>query len=207
MKFKLSLFAVAGLGALIVINQATASELLDFGTTYTITGTGFTGTGSSTADFTDTVLLSATTQTFDGGTLQIIETTTPFAGGEFAEFYISTVSNTVTGPPTPPPLVADGSTSNVTFSIDLSGIKLTALAVTSPADGGYFDFTTNGSANTGITPLGVFGVGSDPNPGSIGAGGNVFVCYFPVPGGCSPSAPALTTDYTELQNSFLYNRR
>ena len=203
MKFKIALVAATGLATLIAFNPAAlASEILDFGTTYTITGTGFTGTGSSTADFTDTVLLSPATQTFDGGTLQITETTTPFAGGEFAEFYISTVSSAPTGPPTPPPLVAGGSTSTVTFSIDLSGIELTALAITSPSDAGYFDFATNGVANTGITPLGVFGVATDPNPGSIGAGGNVFVCYFPVPGGCSPSAPALTTDYSQLQYPF-----
>ena len=59
MKFKIALVAATGLATLIAFNPAAlASEILDFGTTYTITGTGFTGTGSSTADFTDTVLLS-----------------------------------------------------------------------------------------------------------------------------------------------------
>jgi hypothetical protein len=189
MKFRLALVAVAGFGALIVFDQAMASDLLNFGTTYTITGQGFTGTGSTTADFTDTVLLSPSTQTFDAGTLQITEATTRFAGGEFVEFYISTVAG---------PLVANGSTSDVTFGVNLSGIQLTAPAIFHPADF-YFGFATNGVANTGISvgttglfPL--FGVEHDPNPGSIGAGQNVFYCGSVF---CdnAPYAPSTTAGY------------
>ena len=200
MKFKFTFIAAVGFGAVIGLNEARAAELLDFGTTYTITGMGFTGTGSTTANFTDTVMLSPNAQTFDHGTLQITEHTTFLGGGtEFAEFFISTNCRHRHG--RPPPLVADGSTSNVTFSIKLSGIRLTALAITSTYDFGYFDFATNGHANTGITTssgFGLLGVEADPNPGGIGTGHDVFYCDFL----CIPGAPATTTGYNEAQGPF-----
>lgn len=89
MKFKITSVAAVGFGALIGLTEAWPAELLKSGTTYTITGMGFAGTGSPTADFTNTVKLSRKAQTFDH--LQIAEHTTFLnAHTEFAEFYIRT---------------------------------------------------------------------------------------------------------------------
>jgi hypothetical protein len=198
MKFKFILGAAAGFCACLGLGDAMSAELLKFGTTYMITGTGFTGTGSSTANFTDTVTLSSKPQTFNHGTLQITEHTTFLpAGGEFAEFYISTKPRLRH---VRPPLVANGSSSNVTFVIKLSGIQLRAPAITAPYNAGYFDFTTNGVANAGITTsslFGLLGVEADPNSGSIGAGKNVFYCPS-----CSTRSAATTTGYNEAQGPF-----
>src|ERR1700722_14860760 len=76
MKLHFTLFAAVGLAALISSAQAKA-QLLDFGTTYTIEGQGFTGTGSP-PNFTENVQLSSSTVTFDNRKLQITETQTPW---------------------------------------------------------------------------------------------------------------------------------
>jgi hypothetical protein len=114
MKFQFALVAAVSLGTLSFSDQAKAFDLLDFGTTYTIEGTGFTGLGSANANFTDTVLLSTSAQTFDNGMLQITENTT----GEFAEFYIRTVSGSPLVDPS-----TDTVANSVFFSIKLSGIR------------------------------------------------------------------------------------
>ncbi len=201
MKFNFAIAAAVGFGALMGLNQARSAELLDFGTTYTITGMGFTGTGPSTANFTDTVTLGPNARTFDHGTLKITEHTTfvGFVGDrEYAEFCIST--NRRDRQLRPPPLVANGNTSNVTFGIKLSGIRLKAPAITSPYDAGYFNFATNGVANAGITTssvFGILGVETDPNPGSIGAGKDVFYCP-----GCATNSVAMVTGFNEAQYPF-----
>jgi len=145
------------------------------------------------------VTLSPKPQTFNNGTLQITEHTTFLrAGGEFAEFYISTKPRL--RHVHPPALVANGSSSNVTFVIRLSGIQLRAPAVTAPYNAGYFDFATNGVANTGITTsslYGLFGVEADPNSGSIGAGKKVFDCPS-----CGARSAFTTTGYNEAQGPF-----
>jgi hypothetical protein len=160
------------------------ADLLNFGTTYNNNGTDFaTGTPLN-----NTITLSQSPQQFGGGA-QITEKTTPLAGGaEFVEFVISTINGGS--------LVADTSLFNFNgFQIYLNNIQLTGPAVSSNY---YFDFATNGVANTGITaPLSGFGVEANPNPGSSFAGQNAF--YFP---GFVPSGADMTTNYSESQSPF-----
>jgi hypothetical protein len=104
-------------------------------------------------------------QTFDGGAYQISEHTTFLSGGaEFVEFAIVRTGDGG-------PLVANGSTNANTFQIWLNNIQLTSSALESTP---YFDFATNGTANTGIKAGGILTVGPNPNPGSIGFGQNSF---------------------------------
>jgi len=192
MKFQFALVAAVSLGTLSFSDQAKAFDLLDFGTTYTIEGTGFTGLGSANANFTDTVLLSTSAQTFDNGMLQITENTT----GEFAEFYIRTVSGSPLVDPS-----TDTVANSVFFSIKLSGIRLKVAAITDPADAGYWNFTTRDHLYAGITTspgISLFGVEANPNTGSIGFGKSAFYCTI-----CTASAPATTTGYNQGQEPFI----
>ena len=129
MKFHFTLFAAAGLAALISSDQAKA-QLLDFGTTYTIKGEGFTGTGSP-PNFTENVELSSKTLTIDNRKLQITVTQTPWhtlaplRSGVFAEFYIRATRRPYQ---LTPPLLVDPSSdtvaNNVFFAVGLSGVQL-----------------------------------------------------------------------------------
>ena len=144
------------------LNDARA-ELLNYGSTYNNSGTDFATGGVSPLN--QTITLSTSAQSFGGGS-QITETTTALPGGaEYVEFFVSN--------PTGAPLVANGSSNTNEFEIFLNSIQLTGLAVSSNY---YFDFTTNGAANTGITGYSGLGVEANPNPGSIGTGQNAF--YF-----------------------------
>ncbi len=177
MKLKLMVVVIAGFGTLIGPNMAQA-DLLNFGSTYTISGTDF-----AAGDFTNVLLtLSSSPQTIEPG-LQITETTTLLGGGaEFAEFYISTVSAVAT----PPPLVSNGGGN---FSITVNNIQLTAATVSSNY---YFDYATNGAANTGIAAFSGAGVEINPNSGSLGAGLDAFYFLGFVPG---PASTTTSYDY------------
>ncbi len=183
MSLKSTLPLAIGFAALIGVPAAHA-DLLNFGTTYNISGSDY-----AAGDFNETITLAHAAQTFDNGGLQITETTTALAhGAEFAEFYISTTDGS--------PLVSNGSNNYGSFSIYLSGIQLTASAVSSNY---YFDFVTGGAVNTGITnPGGGLGIEPNPNAGSIGAGQNSF--YFPY---TAPST-GITTGYGQFQYPFTY---
>jgi hypothetical protein len=181
MKLHFTLFAAVGLAALISSAQAKA-QLLDFGTTYTIEGQGFTGTGSP-PNFTENVQLSSSTVTFDNRKLQITETQTPWRilapirsavrRGVFVEFYIHATRRS--RQLSPPPLVDPSTVNNVWFEVGLSGVQLKVPAINN-AEYLYWNFTRNGVADAGITadPGNPWGVEANPNPGSIGAGKNVF---------------------------------
>ena len=172
--------AVVGIASMNVL-QAQA-EYLDFGSTYNISGNFGQISGGGTA-FSDNITLSTGAQTFNGNAYQITENTTSLGGGaEFAEFYITSVTGGV--------LVPNAAATANGFSIYLNNIQLTGPAVSSNY---YFDFATNGAANTGIKSFSGIGVEPDPNPGSIGAGLNAF--YFP---GSGPST-GTTTGYGEFQ--------
>jgi hypothetical protein len=185
MKFHFTLFAAVGLAALISSDQAKA-QLLDLGTTYTIEGQGFTGTGSPPS-FTEMVALSSSTVTFDNRKLQITVTQTPWhtlapiRSGVFAEFYIRAPRHSRVS--SPPPLVdpsTDTVANNVFFEVGVSGVQLKVPAIYN-FNSVYWNFTRNGVADAGITASpgsgAEYGVKANPNPGSIGAGKNVF--YLP----------------------------
>jgi hypothetical protein len=182
MKFHFTLFAAVGLTALISSDQAKA-QLLDLGTTYTIEGQGFTGTGSP-PNFSEQVELSSSTLTIDNRKLQITVTQTPWhtllpiRSGVFAEFYIHATRRNHQF--FPPPLVdpsTDTVADNVFFEVGVSGVQLKVPAIYN-FNSVYWNFTRNGVADAGITASpgsgAEYGVEANPNPGSIGAGKNVF---------------------------------
>lgn len=176
--------AVVGM-SLISVDQVKA-DLLNFGTTYNNNGTDFATGG---IPLNQTITLSSSAQPFGGGA-QITENTTPLGGGaEFVEFTISTINGA--------PLVANGANNTNEFIIFLNNIQLTAAAVSTNY---YFDFATNGVANTGITAFGGLGVGANPNPGSSFAGENAFNFTGFVPG-----PAATTTGYEEFQFPFNFS--
>jgi hypothetical protein len=177
MKFHFTLFAAVGLTALISSDQAKA-QLLDLGTTYTIEGEGFTGTGSP--NFNEQVELSSSTLTIDNRKLQITVTQTPWhtllpiRSGVFAEFYIHATRRN--NQFFPPPLVdpnTDTVANNVFFEVGVSGVQLKVPAIYN-FNSVYWNFTRNGVADAGITASpgsgAEYGVKANPNPGSIGAG-------------------------------------
>ena len=185
MKFHLTLFAAIGLAALISSDQAKA-QLLDLGTTYTIEGQGFTGTGSP-PNFSEQVELSSSPVIFDNRKLLITVTQTPWhtwapiRSGVFAEFYIRAPRHSRVS--SPPPLVdpsTDTVANNLLFEVGVSGVQLKSPAIYN-FNSVYWNFTRNGVADAGITVIpGVGfppGIKANPNPGSIGAGKNVF--YLP----------------------------
>jgi hypothetical protein len=187
----LAIAAFAGM-SLMGVHEVRA-DLLNLGTTYNNNGTDFATGGIGLLN--NTIALSPSAQPFGGGT-QITETTTPLSGGaEFVEFDISTIDGG--------PLVANLSMNSNEFLnpneflIYLNNIQLTAPAVSSNY---YFDFATNGAANTGITPWSAIGVEANPNSGSSFAGKNAF--YFPF---FVPSNPATTTSYSQFQYPFDYS--
>jgi hypothetical protein len=203
MKFHFTLFAAVGLAALISSDQAKA-QLLDLGTTYTIEGQGFTGTGSP-PNFTETVELSSSTQTFDNGKLQISVTQTPWEilapirsgvrHGVFAEFYIRAPRRSRVS--SPPPLVSPSTVNNVFFAVGVTGVQLKVPAIINAKNYWYWNFTRNGVADAGITVTSSLGfppgIEANPNPGSIGAGKNVF--YFPNCIFCSDTPASQITNY------------
>jgi len=154
-------------GVLAAGNTAKA-ELLNFGSTYTLAADDLAG-----GSFSQTVTLSSAAQSIGSG-LQITETTTLLSGGaEFAEFFITTV----TGGP-----IFASQTAN--FNLTASGIQLVSPAVHSNL---YVNATTDGVASSPLTAGSGFGVESNPNSGSQGAGSDALFFNSFVPG------PASTT--------------
>ena len=156
MKLHFTLFAAVGLTALSSSDHAKA-QLLDLGTTYTIEGQGFTGTGSP--NFTERVQLSSSTLTFDNRKLQITVTQTPWhtlaplRSGVFAEFYIRAARRNQFSPP---PLVdpsTDTVANNVFFEVAVSGVQLKVPAIYNFRSV-YWNVTRNSVADAGITACG-----------------------------------------------------
>ena len=67
--------------------------------------------------------------------------------------------------------MANGTTNANEFQIYMNNIQLTGSYISTNY---YFDFETNGVANTGITAWGGIGVETNPNPGSSFAGQSAF---------------------------------
>ena len=146
LKFASSLIVLAGLTC-----GPAHAELLDLGTTYTISGTNLSG-----GNFTNTVTLNSSDQSIGSG-LQVTETTTTLGGGaEFAEFFITTVTGG--------PIIASQSAN---LQVNFSGIQLTAPALITNF---YVDLANNGVANSPTSSASGFVGEANPNPGSIGAG-------------------------------------
>ena len=157
MKFHFALFAAVGLAALISSHQAKA-QLLDLGTTYTIEGQGFTGTGSP-PNFSEQVELSSSPVIFDNRKLLITVTQTPWhtlapiRSGVFAEFYIRAPRHSRVS--SPPPLVdptTDTVANNLWFEVGVSGVQLKSPAIYN-FNSVYWNFTRNGVADAGITVI------------------------------------------------------
>jgi hypothetical protein len=123
----------------------------------------------------------------------------------FVEFYIHATRRSRQSPP---PLVDPSTVNTVWFEVGLSGVQLKVPAIINAKNYWYWNFTRNGVADAGITtaPGSEFGVEANPNPGSIGAGKNVFYianCYF-----CSDTPASQITSYLGQggpSNNFIKN--
>jgi hypothetical protein len=93
--------------------------------------------------------------------------------------------------------VANGTTNANEFQIYMNNIQLTGSYISTNY---YFDFETNGVANTGIPAWGGIGVETNPNPGSSFAGQSAFDFA-----GFTPGPASTVTGYGQYQYPFDYS--